>query len=247
MDVALFITCLTDSFYARAGEAVVRVLRHFGCTVHFPVSQTCCGQPAFNSGFHHEAAGLVRRMVRVFDGYERVVTPSASCATMVKEHGPALLADDAAARRAAEDLAERTFEFASFLQHELGVDIASYLRFDEPVTFHYPCHARGVYSVEDLRRWLSGGNGTDLRTPERPDLCCGFGGVFAVEYPEVSGVMLEEKLHQLAATGARLVVCSEAACALQMSGGAHRRGLALRFKHLAECLAESLGLMERNE
>ena len=243
MDVALFITCLTDTFYPRVGEAVVRVLRHFGCRVRFPSAQTCCGQPGFNSGFHDEAAGLIRRMVTVFADSQRVVTPSASCAAMVKQHGPELFANDPPLQTTARALATRTWEFATFLRDELHVDIASLLRFDEPITFHYPCHARDLYSLADLQGWLSGG-GRDVRVPAHPDLCCGFGGVFAVEYPELSGSMLRDKLAELADTGARLVVSNEAACTLQMSGGARRRGLPLRFKHLAECLAESLNLME---
>jgi L-lactate dehydrogenase complex protein LldE len=244
MDVALFITCLTDTFYPRVGEAVVRVLRHFGCHVRFPAEQTCCGQPAYNSGFHAEAAGLVRRMIAVFEPYERVVTPSASCATMVKQHGPELLAGDPGAHAGVQRLAAKTWEFATFLRDELKVDIGSLLKFDEPVTFHYPCHARALYSLADLQGWLTGGNGRDVRVPRHADVCCGFGGVFAVEFPEVSSAMLRDKLAELSATGAELVICNEAACALQMMGGARRRGLRLRFKHLAECLAESLGLME---
>jgi L-lactate dehydrogenase complex protein LldE len=244
MDVALFITCLTDTFYPRVGEAIVRLLRHFGCRVHFPTRQTCCGQPAFNSGFHAEAAGLIRRMCSVFAPYEQVVTPSASCAAMVKQPGPELFAGDGPAREAASRLAGKTWEFATFLRDQLHVDIAGLLRFNEPVTFHYPCHARGLYTPGDLQGWLAGGNGHDVRTPVHADVCCGFGGVFAVEFPEVSGAMLGDKLAELAATGAKLVICNEAACALQMMGGARRRGLPLRFKHIAECLAESLGLLE---
>jgi L-lactate dehydrogenase complex protein LldE len=243
MEVALFVTCLTDTFYPRVGQAAVRVLRHFGCRVHFPTGQTCCGQPAFNSGFHAEAARLVRRMTALFQPFERIVTPSASCAILVKHHGPELFGDDPAARLAARGLADKTWEFATFLRDVLQVDISGLLRFDEPVTFHYPCHARELYSLSDLQGWL-GGNGRDVRTPVHADVCCGFGGAFAVEFPEVSGAMLEDKLAELAATGATLVICNEAACALQMMGGARRRGLRLRFKHLAECLAESLGLME---
>ncbi len=241
MDVALFVTCLTDTFYPRVGEAVVRVLRHFGCRVRFPKRQTCCGQPAYNSGFHHEAAALIRRLVDVFHDAECIVTPSASCATMVRRHGPALLTDEPAAATARR-VAGRVHEFATFLRDRLQVDVGSLVRFDEPVTFHYPCHARDVYTVEDLRRWL--GNSELVRTPARSDLCCGFGGLFAVEYPELSGAMLGDKLDELMGTGARLVICNEAACTLQMAGGARRRGLPLRFKHLAEVLAEALGLME---
>lgn len=240
MDVALFATCLTDTFFPRVGEAVVRLLRHFGCKVQFPEQQTCCGQPAYNSGFHQEAAALVRRMASVFDGDSPVVTPSASCLTMVRHHGPELVTEGPDAERVRR-LASRSFEFTMFLSKQLNIDIARHLRIDEPVTFHYPCHAREVYSVNHMQNWLSG---CDLRTPERPDLCCGFGGVFAVEYPELSGAMLGDKLDQLAATGAELVISNEAACTLQMAGGARRRGLPLRFRHLAECLAESLGLLE---
>ncbi len=231
MDVALFVTCLTDTFYPQVGAAVVRVLRHFGCRVHFPKAQTCCGQPAYNSGFHSEAAALVERTAHVFDGYDRVVTPSASCATMLRQHGPALRPHD---ERVAA-LADKTWEFHTFLRDQLGADIARHVQIAEPVTFHYPCHAREVYSLDDLLGWLRGA--TDLRTPARPDLCCGFGGVFAVDYPELSGAMLNDKLDQLAATGAELVISNEAACTMQLAGGAHRRGLPLRFRHLAEVLA----------
>ena len=244
MDVALFVTCLTDTFFPRVGTAAVRILRHYGCRVHVPLAQTCCGQPAYNSGFHAEAAALVRRMIAIFEPYERVVTPSASCATMVKHHGPELLAGDPAAHAAAGRLAEKTWELTTFLRDELRVDLAAQLKFDEPVTFHYPCHARETYTLADLHRCLCGQNGHDVRVPAHPDVCCGFGGAFAVEFPEVSAGMLADKLKELAATGARLVICNEAACALQMMGGARRRGLPLRFRHLAECLAESLGLLE---
>ncbi len=244
MRVGLFITCLTDTYYPRVGEAVVRVLRHFGCQVEFPAEQTCCGQPAYNSGFHDHAAAVARRMLRVFEPYETVVTPSASCAAMVKHHFGELLAADSQEGAAAQRLAARTHEFAGFLARQLGVEIGRHLKFSEPITFHYPCHARGIYSLEDLVGWLDNTEAIDLRTPEHPDLCCGFGGVFAVEYPEISGAMLSDKLEELAATGARLVVCNEGGCALHIAGGAHRRRVPLRFKHLAECLAESLGLME---
>jgi len=238
MDVGIFITCLTDTFFPRVGEATVRLLRHFGCRVHFPPAQTCCGQPAYNSGFHAHAAALLRRMPRALEGCEFVVTPSASCAAMVKEHGPRLNGVDAGD---IGRLAAKTWEICTFLRDRLQLDIAASLRAREPVTFHYPCHARGIYEVADLQAWLGR---LDLRLPTRADLCCGFGGLFAVDFPELSGRMLDDKLDSLAASGARLVICNEAACTLQMAGGAHRRGLPLRFRHLAELLAESLGLME---
>ncbi len=244
MRVALFVTCLTDTFYPRVGQAALRLLRHFGCQVCFPERQTCCGQPAYNSGFHDEARRLIKRMARVFEPYDWIVTPSASCATMVKHHGPKLLEGDRKWYQAVCGLADKTWELDRFLSDQLGVDIAAHLKFDRPVTYHYPCHAREIYSLSDLQGWLGAGRGPDVRTPVHPDLCCGFGGVFAVEFPEISTAMLDDKLEELVGTGAELVICNEAACALQMAGRARRRGLPLRFKHLAECLAESLGLME---
>lgn len=244
MTAALFITCLTDTFFPRVGEAVVRVLRHFGCRVEFPAAQTCCGQPAFNSGFPREAAAVARRMIRIFEPYEHVVTPSASCAAMVRHHFADLLADDAATRAAAESLARRTHEFTRFLTHVLGVTLEPHLRFDEPVTWHYPCHARGIVPLEELRTTMERCTGGAVRSPAQQELCCGFGGLFAAEFPEISGGMLRDRLDELVATGARLVLCNEAGCTLHMLGGAARCGLPLRFRHLAECLAESLGLME---
>jgi len=242
--VALFATCLTDTFFPRVGQAVVRLLRRCGCTVEFPAAQTCCGQPAFNSGFLEHAAALARRMIRVFERYETIVSPSASCVSMVRHHFPELLAAEPRWCRQAQRLADRTYEFATFAIGRLGLDPAACLKFTEPVTFHYPCHARGIYGAADLQRWLAANPSNEVRIPQHPDCCCGFGGIFAVDYPEISGAMLEDKLDVLVATGARLVICNEAGCALQMLGGARRRSLPLRFKHLAECLAEGLGVLE---
>lgn len=247
MRVALFVTCLTDTFFPRVGEAVVRVLRHFDCQVEFPAGQTCCGQPAFNSGLEQHARPLARRMVELFGPYEAVVTPSASCAAMVRLHFPELLRHDAGLHAAAERLAARTHEFVTFLQRQLGVSLEQHLRFPEPVTFHYPCHAREIQPLPQLARLLESAAGESFRPPRLADLCCGFGGTFSVDLPAVSGRMLDDKLGELEATGCRMVVCNEGGCGLQLAGGAHRCGSRLRFKHLAECLAESLGLMEPQE
>lgn len=244
MDVALLVTCLTDTFFPRVGEAVVRVLRHFGCRVHFPTRQTCCGQPAYNSGFEREAAAVARRLLEVFAPYEHIVTPSASCATMIARHVPELFRGDPELHDAARSLASKTCEFSTFLTRRLGVDPAAYLRLSEPVTFHYPCHARDVYTPEQLADTLLRVHAAGLRPPRRVDLCCGFGGAFAVEFAEVSAAIAADRIDDLAGTGARLVVCNEGGCTLHLAGLARRRGLPLRFRHLAELLAESLGLME---
>lgn len=242
MDVALFVTCLTDTFFPRVGEACVRVLRHYGCRVAFPLEQTCCGQPAVNNGLRAEAAALARRMISVFADHEHIVCPSASCVSTLRHHYEALLADDPSAAQQARDLISRTSEITVFLADRLGVKLAEQLRLIEPTTFHWPCHARGIYTPEQLRNWLPANNA--CQPPARPDLCCGFGGSFAVDFPQISLAMMNDKLADLSATGACTVICNEAGCGLHLCGGAHRRDLPLRFKHVVELLAESLGLME---
>ncbi len=239
MRVALLTTCLAETFFPDLTRAARRVLEHFGCTVVIPPRQTCCGQPAFNSGFHEDARRVARHTLRVFAGFEHVVTASGSCATMLCE-SPELFADpDEHAQSRA--LAARTCELVTFLETRLGVDVAAELHIDEPVTVHYPCHARRWYGpaalVDLLRR-----AGCDVRVPEPLDLCCGFGGLFSIDQPEISAAMLEDRLASLRATGARLVVCNEPGCLLQLAGAAHRRGLGLRFGHIVELLAGSLGL-----
>lgn len=243
MRVALFVTCLTDTFLPRVGEAVVRVLRHFGCEVTFPAGQTCCGQPAFNSGFHDDARAVARRTIEVFEPCETIVSPSASCVTMIRHHYAELFESEPAWAARAARLAAKTFEFATFLRDRLKVDIAGHLRGREPLTYHYPCHAREIHSCSGLVQMLAR-DGVELRHPAPAELCCGFGGAFAVEFPQISGAMLTDKLATLRETGARLVVCNEGGCALHLMGGARRAGLDLRFRHVAELLAESLGLME---
>jgi L-lactate dehydrogenase complex protein LldE len=243
MHTALFITCLTDTFYPRVGEACVRVLRHFGCDVTFPCEQTCCGQPAYNSGCAPDARAVAQRHITVFEPCETIVSPSASCVTMVRHHYPELFATSDHWRHRAEQVGQRTFEITDFLTRQLGVDLPTHLRSTTPLTYHFPCHARTIYSAETLEAWLAGPRVT-LRPPATPDLCCGFGGAFAVDLPELSTAMLDDKLNELIATGAPVVVCNEGGCGLHLGGAARRRNLNLRFTHVVELLAESLGLLE---
>lgn len=254
MDVALFITCLTDTFEPRVGVAVVRLLRHFGCQVHFPEGQTCCGQPAYNNGFHKQAAAMGRRMVDVFEGEpairgcEYVVTPSGSCATMVKLHIPELLADDPAYAEPARRLARRTWELGSFLTDVLNVDVSSMaMSSRRPVTYHYGCHHRAIQPPERAARLVADLAGVDYRPLEPLDQCCGFGGAFGVLYPKISDAMVGDKLDGIERTGAEMVVFSEVGCAMTMGGAARRRGLSVQFKHVAELLAEALGLLDEDE
>ncbi len=245
MDVALFVTCLTDTLAPRAGLAVVRVLRHFGCTLHFPPDQTCCGQPAYNNGFHTEAAAMGRRLIDVFEGYERVVTPSGSCAAMVVHHLPELLAADPAYAEKSRSLAARTWEFSQFLADVLKVDMSSIdVDSSRPITYHYSCHLRGIVSAEQATQMVSNLGGIDYRPLEQLDQCCGFGGAFGAIYPDISNAMTSDKLDTIQRTGAEIVISNEAGCTITIEGTARRRGVNVKFKHLAEVLAEALGLMD---
>lgn len=245
MDVALFITCLVDTFEPRVGVAVVRLLRHFGCTVRFDPRQTCCGQPHYNNGFSAEAADLGRRLIDVFAGAQYVVTPSSSCAAMVRKHLPELLADDPAYAARSRDLAERTWVVTDFVTCVLGVDPAQLAPSDPvPATYHYSCHNRALQPLAEAQSAAGHTCGPVFRPLPRGEQCCGFGGAFNLDYPDISQAMVTDKLDCIAQTGARLLVCNETGCGMTIGGAARRRGMNLRIKHLVEIWAEALGLMD---
>lgn len=242
--IGLFITCLTDTYYPRVGAAVVAVLRHLGCEVRFPPEQTCCGQPAFNNGLLDEARPLVANLARIFREDEYVVSPSASCAAMIVEHGPELFAAGSKERRLVEDLASRTLDFTSFLCEVLNADPAQWLdglKLDH-AAFHYSCHTRCFASPEvalERVQLLLNGQAQPL---ERFDQCCGFGGMFAMEYSQISGAMVEDKVKCIEASEARTLICDEAGCRMNIEGALHRAGMDVRVVHTAEVIAEALGL-----
>jgi L-lactate dehydrogenase complex protein LldE len=242
-DVALFITCLTDQFYPRVGIAVTRILEHFGCKVHFPQDQTCCGQPFFNNGFHEEAAGLARRMVEIFEPYPYVVTPSGSCCAMVREQFPELLGNDPAWSGGMRKLVGRTYEFVEFLDKILKVNLSDLsLPRPETMTWHYTCHLRGLGIKEEPLRMLRQIGNVDYRPMEKTDQCCGFGGTFAVKYPAISGAIVEDKARCIAATEAETVVCNDGGCTMNIAGMCRRQGVDVRVRHFAEVMAEAMGI-----
>jgi L-lactate dehydrogenase complex protein LldE len=246
--IALFITCLTDAFYPRAGIATVKVLEHLGHTVEFPSEQTCCGQPMFNNGFRADARDLARRMINLFEPSEAVVTPSGSCAAMIREHYPHLLADDERDLARARSLASRTFEFSELLAKVLQVDLRSLgVEWRGDATAHSACHLRGLGLVGVAEGLLGAVDGLKLVPLEKAEQCCGFGGTFAVKYPEVSGGMVADKTAAIRASGCRTVVCNEAGCGMNIEGACRRAGLPVRMTSIAEIIAEGLGLMERSE
>ncbi len=237
MRVALFISCLADLFFPEVGEDVVKILRRVGLQVTFPRNQTCCGQPAFNSGFKRDARRLARHFIQVFEDAETIVTPSGSCATMVRLEYPHLFEDDPAWQARAQAVAARTYEFSEFLVRILKIEDVG-ARFLGHVTYHDACHAnRGLGIREEPRRLLRHVRGLELVEMDRPDWCCGFGGSFSVRLPDISGAMLDEKLRRIKATGVNTVITTDAGCIMHMAGGLRQRGETVQVLHLARVLA----------
>lgn len=241
--VALFITCLTDQFYPQVGIAVTKVLEHFGCRVEFPQAQTCCGQPFFNNGFHPESAKLAKRFIEIFEPCDYIISPSGSCCAMVREQYEYLLKDDPKWAARMHKVTHRTYEFVEFLDKVLKVDLSSLkLPALESITYHFTCHLRGIGLEDESVRLLRQMGNVDFRAMEKTDQCCGFGGTFAVKYPAISGAIVEDKVQCIAETKAKTVICNDAGCTMNISGMCHRSGVDVRTRHIAELMAEALGL-----
>ena len=243
MRVAFFVGCVNDVFFARAAVGAARILEHLGVSVHFPEQQTCCGQAHFNSGQRLQAAALARHFLRTFESAEYVVAPTGSCVAMIREHYSALLAGDPAAARQGRALGVRTYEFTQFVTEVLGIEDLG-ARCPVTAAYHASCHAsRLLGAAGAAERLLRCVRGLTLVPFEGADRCCGFGGAFAVKSPEVSVAMADDKLDAIRAAGADVVVSADGSCLLHLMGRARRRGLRLRFVHVAELLAEGMGLL----
>ena len=243
--VGLFVTCLVDLYRPSTGFAAVRLLEAAGCEVEVPAGQTCCGQPAFNSGDEATARAIARSVIECFEGFDHVVAPSGSCAGMLRQHLPGLFNGGGAGwRERAERLAGRAWELTSFLVDVCGAAAVERLRgADAPrgvrrVTYHDSCSGLRELGVrEQPRRLLAGVAGLDLvELPDR-EACCGFGGTFCVKYPEISGRMVGEKVANVAATGADAVLAGELGCLLNIAGRLGRERRPVRAFHVAEVLA----------
>jgi L-lactate dehydrogenase complex protein LldE len=230
------VSCLGDMFYPEVGVSIVRLLRGLGVSVDFPMGQTCCGLPLYNSGYHGEAATVAARTIPIFRDSGHVVVPSGSCAWMVKHEYPGLMRD-AALRRDAEALAGRTYELSQFLVKVLGkTRFTSAVR--GRVTYHDSCHLlRGLHESASPRAILRNLQGVEFVELPGADECCGFGGSFSVRLPEVSTAILDKKLGNVEQTRADCLVACDAGCLMQMGGGLSRRRAATRAVHLAELLA----------
>src|SRR5262245_47681212 len=217
MKVSLLITCLGDAFFPEVGVATVRLLRRLGVEVDFPPAQTCCGQPHFNSGFHEHARELAKHTIRAFANGQTVVTPSGSCAAMVKLEYPELFHDDLVWHGRAEDLARRTHELSDFLVNVLGRDDVG-ARFDGKATYHMACHLRGLGLTTEPERLLRHVRGLECVPLERADECCGFGGSFSVRFPGISGAMVQDKAAFIDKTGVDAVIATDAGCLMNIGG-----------------------------
>ena len=236
-DVQLFATCIVNHIYPDVAWSVAEVLQRHAVTVHVPAGQTCCGQPAFNAGYTHEARAMARHTLDVLSVTEgAVIVPSGSCADMLVHHYPALLADDPTYSPQAKALATRVYEFGQYLVDVLGLDDVA-AHYDGTLTYHPTCHLlRGLQVDGQTRRLLANVNGSKLVELPDAETCCGFGGMFAVKMSEISGAMLQRKLDNVAKTGADALVGCDMSCMMHIAGGMQRQGDGPRVLHLAQLL-----------
>jgi L-lactate dehydrogenase complex protein LldE len=238
--VALFVTCLVDLFRPSVGFAAARLLEAAGCTVEVPRAQTCCGQPAYNSGDRATALALARDVVEAFEPYDYVVAPSGSCAGMLRRHLPGLFDGEPELQRRAEGLAARSFELVSFLVRVMGVEAVP-VRLEAIATYHDACSGLRELGIKaEPRRLLASVEGLELVEMADSEACCGFGGTFCVKYPAISTRMVVDKAAAIEATGAGLALAGDMGCLLNIAGRLKREGSAVAVRHVAEVLAGSL-------
>ena len=243
---SLFVTCVIDQLYPEIGESTVRVLRRLGVDLDFPSGQTCCGQPAFNSGFWGDAKPLAKRFLQMFREKPYVVIPSGSCTSMIRVFYRELLHDDPPLAALAEEVGPRVYELSEFIVDVLGVTDLSSIGGGatsgprRKVTYHEACHLRREIGVTTQPRTLIRSvPGAELVEMEQAEICCGFGGTFAVKYADISGAILQEKVNHVRASGADTLVSCDSTCLMQVAGGLERQGMAVESMHLAQLLDEA--------
>lgn len=236
--IGLFVTCLVDLFRPVVGFAAVKLLEDAGCRVTIPPAQTCCGQPAYNSGDRRTAQKIARQIVEEFEAYDYVVAPSGSCAAMVRLHVPKLLGDDLKWAKRAEALGDKTFELVSFLTDILGVDKVD-ARLEARATYHDSCAGLRELGIKTQpRQLLETVEGLRIEELEGAEICCGFGGTFSVKFPDVSNAIVSEKTADIQGTGAELLLAGDLGCLMNMAGKLSRMGSSTGVRHVAEVLAD---------
>ena len=239
--VALFVTCLVDLYRPNVGFSAIALLEEAGCQVEVPATQTCCGQPAYNTGDRATAKELARAVVDAFLPYDYCVVPSGSCGGMISHHYPALFADDPQYRGKAEALGAKTHELVSFLTDVRGMTAVA-ARHEGVVTYHDSCSGLRELGVKaQPRALLAGMAGTTVTEMADAEICCGFGGTFCVKYPDISTRMVADKVRAIAATGADTLLAGDLGCLLNMAGRLKREGVPVKVRHVAEVLAGRTG------
>ena len=237
MKVSLFVTCIVDQLFPRVGESTVNILRKAGCKVEFDDRQTCCGQPAFNSGYRNEARGFAERFIEIFEASdaEAIVSPSGSCTVMVK-HFHELFPDDVGWRERADKIAAKTYELSSFLVDILHVNDTG-AAFEGRIGFHDACHGlRDLGIKQQPRELLANVDKAEFVELADSEVCCGFGGTFSVKYPEISVEMVDRKIKSIEEADLRCVVSCDSSCLMQLGGRLSRNGSKVKAMHLAEIL-----------
>jgi L-lactate dehydrogenase complex protein LldE len=238
--IQLFVTCLIDTLRPQIGEAVVQVLERAGVGIVFPIEQTCCGQPPFNAGMRYEARKMAEHTIHTFEKDPApVVIPSGSCTAMIRHGYPELFANDPAWLPRAQELAARTYELSEFLVDVLGLrDLGAH--FPGRATYHSSCHLlRGLGVDRQPRTLLANVRGLELVELPHADECCGFGGIFSVEHPEISAEMLKRKTGNIESTQTSFTIVADTGCLMHIQGGLHRQGKTQCVLHIAEVLAYS--------
>lgn len=235
--ITLFIQCLVDTLYPEAGEAMVRLFDRLGVSMDCPTDQTCCGQPAFNSGYWTEARTAAKRFIEIFENSGPIVCPSGSCVDMVRNHYPALFKDNPRWLERANAVAGQTYELTEYLVDVLGIEDVG-ASFQGKVTYHDSCHLnRNLGISAQPRKLISNISGCSLVEMKDSTRCCGFGGTFSVNYPDISTAMAEEKVQNIMASGADAVTGCDISCLMNIQGIVNRRNYPLKVLHIAQLLA----------
>jgi L-lactate dehydrogenase complex protein LldE len=239
--VALFVTCLVDLFRPTVGFAAVKLLEDAGCQVEVPEAQTCCGQPAYNSGDKADTKAIARGVIDAFEGYDYVVAPSGSCAGMIHEHYARLFEDEPQTFQRAQHLGNRTHELISFLVDVMGVSTVE-AAYAGTATYHDSCSGLRELGVKQQpRKLLKSVEGLRLTELPSAETCCGFGGTFCIKYPDISNRMVGDKAADIVATGADTLLAGDMGCLMNMAGKLSREGHKVAVRHVAEVLAGLTG------
>lgn len=235
MKVSLFVTCLSEMFYQNVAKDVVEVLERLGCEVDFPRGQVCCGQPAFNGGYRKDAEKAAKQLISSLEDSEYIVTPSGSCAAMIKEY-PRMFEGDAGWRERAEGVAGKTYEFTQFIVNVLEIEDVG-AAYPAKATFHTSCHmSRLLNEKEAPFRLLKNVRGLEMLPLANSYDCCGFGGTFAVKMAAISEQMVDEKVRHVEETAADLLIAADNGCLMNIKGRIDRKGKPIQVMHIAQIL-----------